>query len=106
MARPRVLPFSFVSDGCAPGGTTRKHFGEDRAGLDMCTRQIAEAHQELADDLAAGEHEGLAEQLDPGLLRQRMVLIEPGCERAMRRAQGNDPPRILDRRPHLETVAD
>src|SRR5271168_4606931 len=72
----------------------------------MGAREIAEAHQKLADDLAAGEHESLAEQLDPFFLRARVIFIEPGGERAMRRTQGEKTPCVLDRGVDLELVSD
>jgi hypothetical protein len=42
--------------------------------------EIAEAHQELANDLAAGEAEILLEQRHPFLFGQRMMRIEPSRE--------------------------
>ena len=72
----------------------------------MCARQVAGAHQELADDLAAGEQEGLLEQPDPVGVRQRMVRVDPALEAAELGAQIDDAPRVLDRRVDLQAVAD
>ena len=72
----------------------------------MRPRQITQAHQELTDDLAAGEGEGPAEQLDPFLLCQRMVLAEPGGKGSVRPTQADEPRRIGDRGIDLETIAD
>ena len=52
----------------------------DRARGDMGARQIAEAHQEFTDDLPAREGEALAEELDPFLLGQGVVLVQPSGE--------------------------
>ena len=57
-----------------------------RALRHMRARQVAQTHQELADDLAAGEAEGLAKELDPRFLRTRVVSVEPLREGAVVRA--------------------
>src|SRR5579872_6588017 len=72
----------------------------------MRARQIAETHQEFADDLAAHEAEGLGEKPHPGLLGKRMMRIEPGGEGAVGLSQNLQPPGILDHRINLEAVAD
>src|SRR5665213_3013580 len=79
---------------------------EDRAALLVRAREIAEAHQELADDLAAGEDEAPLEELHPFVLRQRMVRIKPGGEAAMAVADGAQAPGVLDHGGDLEAVAD
>src|SRR5215472_16784243 len=73
---------------------------------DVRAWQIAEAHQKLADDLAAGEAERLLEQLDPRRLGARMVRVEPMRERAVAGADRLQPLRVLDHRLDLEPVAD
>src|SRR4051794_13467988 len=70
----------------------------------MRARQIAGAHQELADDLAAGEAKRALEEPDPLRLGARVVRVEPAGERAVRRLQLEDPPRVGDGRVHLEAV--
>ena len=52
------------------------NLGIDRAVFSMGARQVAEAHEELADDLAAGEDEAFAKQFDPFGLRQRVMRVE------------------------------
>src|SRR5579871_4179237 len=76
-----------------------------RAPLLVRPGQIADADQELASDLSAGEHEGALEQLHPFHFVQRMVGGEPSREAAMALAQRGDPPRVLDRRLDLQPVA-
>src|ERR1700681_4595740 len=51
--------------------------GEDGAIRLMRSGQIAEAHQELIDDLPAGEKEGLPKKPRPLLLRSRVMHFEP-----------------------------
>ncbi len=46
----------------------------------MCAREVARAEQELVHDLAAGEDEGLLEQLLPLGALQRVMRIEPRDE--------------------------
>src|SRR5262249_22572606 len=88
MARPSGFAiFYVISDPYAPGRALRQNHRGNRAGGDVRARQVAEAHQELADDLAAGKNEALAEELQPFFLRPRMVGIEPSGERAMRFTQ-------------------
>src|SRR5580704_15411056 len=72
----------------------------------MRTGQIAEAHQELVDDLAAGEAKGLLEELDPFRARTRVMGIEPLGERSVRPAQFLDALGIIDRRRDLEPITD
>src|SRR5258708_32280137 len=72
----------------------------------MGAREIAETHQEFADDLTSGEDEGAAKQLDPVGLGQRVVPVEPSGEGAMRPAQIDQPLRIGDRGRDLEPIAD
>ncbi len=71
----------------------------------MGARQVADAHQELADDLAAGEHELATEQLHPLRLGSRMVVLEPRGERAVGVAEPANPAGVLDHRLDLEPVA-
>src|SRR5262245_45514421 len=54
-AEPEVL-------GAQPGRLRARDRPVDRAALAVRARQVAGRHQELADDLAAGEDEGLLEQ--------------------------------------------
>src|SRR3546814_10531906 len=54
----------------------------DRAGLVVGARQVDGDHEEFADDLAAHELEGLAEQLHPLVLAERMVRVDPAAEGA------------------------
>src|SRR3546814_11169967 len=68
----------------------------DRAGLAVGARQVAGAHEEFADDLAAHELEGLAEQLHPLVLAERKVRVDPASERAVVAAQGDAALFILD----------
>ncbi len=83
----RVLGADFGGRGTDPGWSEAQDPRLHRAIALVRARQIADAHQELADDLAAGEAERVAEELDPLLLRQRMVRIEPGGKRAVALAQ-------------------
>src|SRR6185312_456127 len=78
----------------------------DRAIRAMRARQISQAHQELAGNLAAGEFEALAEQFHPIVLRELALRIEPGGKTAMALAQGLHPPCVLDDRDDLQPVAD
>src|SRR3546814_20763499 len=71
----------------------------------MGARQIAEAHQELAGDLATREGEGAAEQLHPFHLRQRMVGVEPSLEAAMTVAKQAYAASVFNRRVDLRAVA-
>jgi hypothetical protein len=68
--------------------------------------QIADAHQELAHDLATGEAKGSAEERHPLALRARVVRFQPAGERAVRRTQLEDSPGVGDCRVDLEPVAD
>lgn len=72
----------------------------------MGAGQVADAHEELAHDLTAGEPEVLLEQLHPFLFRQRMMDLEPGVKAAVGLPQLEDPLRVGDSRVHLEPVAD
>ena len=72
----------------------------------MGPRQIANAHQELAGNLATGEEEGLLEKPDPVLFRQRVVASNPGREGPRRLANGPYPPGIFDDGVDLEAVPD
>ena len=78
----------------------------DRAAQIMGTRQVAEAHQELPDDFAAGKTELLLEQLDPFRLCQRMMGVDPGREAAMAFPERLDTPGVLDHRIDLQPIAD
>src|SRR5262245_37768710 len=71
----------------------------------MGTWQVADAHQEFADDLAAGEHKLLLEQLHPLRLRARVMRLDPLRETSMRLADRLDALRVLDHRAHLQLVA-
>src|SRR6185436_20864474 len=62
--------------------------------------------QELADDFGAGEAEGLAEELDPLRLGERMLRRDPAGETAMSGGKLFDLPRIGDRGLDLQAVAD
>src|SRR3546814_367669 len=84
---------------------------ERRTARPVRARQVAQAHQELAGDLAAGELERALEQLHPRRLVPRPavldgVRIEPLREAAVRVAQSADHPGVVDRRVHLQAVAD
>src|SRR3546814_4723442 len=76
--------FRVLSPGnAAPPGRIESVQGrEDRTTRMVCPGKVAETHQELADDLAAREAEGLLEQPDPFGLRQRVVGVEPRRERS------------------------
>src|SRR5690606_16881554 len=83
---------------------------ECRASGAVRARQVAQAHQELAGDLAAGELERALEQLHPRGLVARLptfdgVRIEPFRETAVRGAQAADHPRVVDRRIDFQPVA-
>src|SRR3546814_14249288 len=78
----------------------------DLSGLVVVARQVAGAHEEFADDLAAHELEGLAEQLHPLVLAERMVRVDPAAEGAVVAAQGDDALCILDGGVDLQAVAD
>jgi hypothetical protein len=68
--------------------------------------EIADAHQELADDLAAGKAKGLLEELNPFFFGPWMVRLEPSGEGSMAASKLQDGPRIGDGRLDLEPVAD
>src|SRR6185437_1936384 len=72
----------------------------------MCAGQIAQTHQKLVDDLAAGEAESIAEQLDPFFFVERVVRVEPIGEGAVAFPQHLEPARIVDGGVDLEAVAD
>jgi hypothetical protein len=72
----------------------------------MGAGQIAEAHQELAHDLPAGEAECLLDQLDPIVLVDGMMVIEPGRKGAVFRADLLQALGILDGGVDLQAVAD
>src|SRR5882672_5009934 len=78
----------------------------NRAVGPMGACQIANAHQELADDLAACEDERLLEQLDPLGLVARVMGGEPFGEGAELAAEALDPPGVLNGGIDLEPVAD
>src|SRR5690349_4722294 len=82
------------------------NFPVNGAGGVMRAGQVADAHQELAHDLAAGEPEGVPKQLDPFGLGQRMMRLEPARERAVRAPQLENLLGVRDRRVDLELVAD
>ena len=65
----------------------RQEAGINRAIGLVRARQVAEAHQELADDKPAGKAESFPEQAGPFVERTRMVRGQPVVKRAMRRAQ-------------------
>src|SRR5437016_2645181 len=69
---------------------------EDGARARVSAAQVAGAHQELARDLAAGEAEGLFEELHPLGLGARVMCVEPGAEGAEPVADAEEAPRILD----------
>ena len=87
-----------------PGRLRPRDLAVDGAALAVRAGQVAGRHQELADDLAAGEDEGLFEQLRPLGLRQRVMRVEPRGEGAVGVAQGADALRVLDHRADLEPV--
>src|SRR5579875_4035461 len=89
-----------------PGRVEARDLRMDRATRHMRALQVAEAHQEFADNFAAGKSEGLFEELYPFLLAARMMRIEPGGERAVTRADRLQPFGVLDRRLDLQPVAD
>src|SRR5258708_25368845 len=72
----------------------------------MRALQIAKAHEEFADDLAAGKAECRAEQFDPLLLGARVMSIEPAGEGAVNLAQFDQAARIGDGGIVLQAVAD
>src|SRR5581483_857971 len=78
---------SDVVPGRGPGRAEPQNTAVDRAFRHVGARQIAEAHQEFAGDLAAGEAEGAAEQADPLGLVARVVRRDPPGEGAVRPAQ-------------------
>src|SRR5438105_11726254 len=78
----------------------------DRAALVVGARQVADADQELAGDLAAGEQERLLEELDPRSLVARVMRGDPGGERAVLPGDRLDAPGVLDDRVDLQAVAD
>ncbi len=70
----------------APGRLQLRDALVGRTAGVMRAGQIADAHQELADDLAAGEDEGLLEQLDPFVLALGVMRLQPLGERTASRA--------------------
>src|SRR3954451_2420529 len=78
---------------------------EDRTPLLVRAGEVAAAEEERAGDLAAGEDERVPEQAHPFVFRARVVRVEPGGEAAVRLAELDDAPRVLDRRIDLEPIA-
>src|SRR4051812_2344740 len=105
MAR-RSLAIFFCSPRAAPRRIELRDTPMDGAMRGMRARQVPEAHQELADDLAPHEGEGAAEQLHPFVLGTGVVRIDPGCERAVLAAKLDRLARVPDRGVHLEPIAD
>jgi hypothetical protein len=100
------LPFSRFPSVAAHIGRARSTFRYTGHASWCAPRQPAGAHQELAHDLAAGEAEGLLEELHPLVLGQRVVRREPAVEAAVALAQPEQGARVVHRRLHLEPVAD
>src|SRR3546814_3762300 len=94
-----------IGSGFHPGWAQRRDPRLNRTVCAMGARQIAEAHQELAGDLATREGEGAAEQLHPFHLRQRMVGVEPSLEAAMTVAKQAYAASVFNRRVDLKAVA-
>ena len=63
-----------------PGRAPLEDPGIHRAARGVRAGQIADAHQELAHDLASGEAKGLLEELHPLLLAAGMVGGKPAGE--------------------------
>src|SRR6185503_14483525 len=78
----------------------------DRTCFAMSTGQVADAHQELADDLRPREAERLAEEPYPLGLAQRMLCLDPTREAAMRGGELLDLLRVGDGRLDLQPIAD
>ena len=72
----------------------------------MRSGQVADAHQELVNDLPTGEAKGLSKQPRPLLKRSRVVGLEPADQRSVRFSQYLDAPRILGCRFDFEPIAD
>src|SRR5579859_1223693 len=79
-------------------------FQDNRAIRAMGARQLADAHQELPDDLTTGEFEGLLEDLYPGRLVGRLLTVQPLGERAVIPLNHQDSPGIFDDRLDLAAM--
>src|SRR5690349_558411 len=88
-----------------PGRVLPLHLCVDRAALDVRAGQVAAGHQELVDDLSAGEDESLLEELRPFVPAARVVGIQPAVERAELGRKRADAPGVLDGRVDFQTVA-
>src|SRR5687768_9054191 len=77
-----------------------------RTARHVGTRQVADAHEELAHDLASGEAKGLFEKLHPLLLAPRMMRRQPGSKGTMGCFQFENAFGIADGGIHLQPVAD
>lgn len=72
----------------------------------MSSRQISDAHQKLAYNFTAGKAKRFTKELDPLLLRLRMVGCQPAIERSVRGPQLQDLLRIGDGGIDLQPIAD
>ena len=71
----------------------------------MRTGQVADAHQELIHDLAAGKAKGLPKELDPFFFGARVMGGKPTRKRAVRGSKLQNLASIRDGRIHLQPVA-
>src|SRR5690554_4780094 len=76
------LPSLADSAGPGPGRASGKDALLNRAVIAVGARQVAGAHQHLADDFRPGEAEGAPEQLDPLAMGQRMMVLQPAVKAA------------------------
>ena len=72
----------------------------------MRPRQSPDAHQELADDLAAHELELALHELDPLRLVERTLRVEPRREGAVLGDEGHHALRVVDGGVDLQAIAD
>jgi len=72
----------------------------------MSSRQISDAHQKFAYDFTAGKPKRFAKELDPLLLRLRMVGRQPAIERSVCGPQLQDLLRIGNGGIDLQPIAD
>src|SRR5918995_6236694 len=100
---PPRSPFSYFS---GPGWMMTQNALVHRAAGYVGTRQVADAHEELAHDLTSGEAKGLLEELHPVLLAPRMMCRQPGSKGTMGCSQFENASGIADGGIHLQPIAD
>src|SRR5688500_9636663 len=89
-----------------PGRAALLNLRVHRAARYVRTRQVADAHEKLAHDLATGKTKRSLEELDPLILGTGMVRGKPTSERPMRISKLHDAPGVGNRGVDLEAIPD